>query len=92
MSLLSRLNPFNLKRKDATEVASDRIRAGEGGVKRPSPAEILREAMKESIPPGVDFTALWEEPDEGGSFIGLILSGVAAAAAIILLVMHFFGK
>jgi hypothetical protein len=90
MSLLSRLNPFNLKRKDATEVASDRNNPGKGLA--PSPAEILREAMKESIPPGVDFTALWEEPDEGGSFIGLILSGVAAAAAIILLVMHFFGK
>jgi len=39
------------------------------------------------MPEGVDLRALWEEPDSGGGGMAMILSGVAAAFALITLIV-----
>jgi len=43
------------------------------------------------IPDGVHLEALWEEPEDP-SALAAILSGVASAGVVILLILKLFGK
>jgi len=47
---------------------------------------------QEIIPKGVDLSALWEEPEQGGGSLPTILGVANTALLVVLLALKFFGK
>lgn len=61
-----------------------------GDILPEKPGEIAA-PVPQAPPEGVDLAALWEEPEDPSS-LAMIFSGVAAGAAILILILKLFGK
>lgn len=56
-----------------------------------TPKKPIVEAPKLEEVYKIDYAALWEEPEEQGGIMPLVLSGASAVGVLILIVLKLFG-